>query len=407
MKTQKHTINCPECGHEIDVNELVTHQIEEKLKKDYAEKTKVLNDKISNQEALITQKVEEAKKQAVAGLKAQLKKEVLEENEDAMKTLQKELNEKSDQLKEFNRLKADMSKLQRDKDGLQEKLEAENQIKLNAEIEKVKKEAKENAENESELKIKALQKKLDDQGDLIKQMKRKQEQGSMQLQGEVQELAIEDFLRSNFPLDDIEPIAKGVRGADCLQIVKTHQNPNCGTIYYESKRTKNFNNEWIEKFKQDMLEKGADIGVLITETMPRDKERMHFRDGIFICNFQEFKGLVGILRVMLIRISLNKEAQVNKGQKMEMLYAYLTGSEFRMHVEAIIEGFTRMQEDLTKERRVMHKHWKKREKEIEKVMLNTSSMFGSIKGIAGPAIPEVRGLELDYITEDALPEESE
>jgi hypothetical protein len=236
---------------------------------------------------------------------------------------------------------------------------------------------------------------LEAQRKLTEEMKRKQEQGSMQLQGEVQELAIEEWLAAQFPLDSIEEIKKGARGGDCIQIVNTRSLQNCGTIYYESKRTKDFQPSWIEKFKADIREKGANIGVLVTEVMPSDMDRMGLKEGIWICNYDEFKGLCSVLRESIIQISVAVSSQENKGDKMHMLYDYLTGNTFRLQVEAIVEGFTQMRADLESEKRAMQSIWKKREKQIEKVTVNTIDMHASIKGIAGNAIQAVKLLELE------------
>ena len=225
-------------------------------------------------------------------------------------------------------------------------------------------------------------------------MKRKQEQGSMQLQGEVQELAIEEWLASQFPLDTIDEIKKGARGGDCIQIVNTRTVQNCGMVYYESKRTKDFQPSWIEKFKADIREKGANIGVLVTEVMPSDMSRMGLKEGIWICNYEEFKGLCSVLRESIIQLSIAISSQENKGDKMHMLYDYLTGNTFRLQVEAIVEGFTQMRIDLESEKRAMQSIWRKREKQIEKVTVNTIDMHASIKGIAGNAIQAVKLLEL-------------
>lgn len=225
-------------------------------------------------------------------------------------------------------------------------------------------------------------------------MKRKQEQGSMQLQGEVQELAIEEWLAMQFPLDSVEEVKKGARGGDCIQVVNTHNRVNCGRIYYESKRTKDFQPSWIEKFKADMREKGADVGVLVTDAMPAGFERMGIKDGVWICTYEEFKGLCTVLRETVIQIGLAVASQENKGDKMHMLYDFLTSNTFRMQVEAIVEGFSCMKNDLEKEKRAMQRIWKEREKQIDKVITNTIDMYGSIKGIAGNAIQPVEALEL-------------
>ncbi|CAM4328512.1 DUF2130 domain-containing protein [Zobellia roscoffensis] len=340
--------------------------------------------------------LKEGKKEIESKLKLKLK----EEQSEQFNALQKELNEKSEQIKELNRTKAEIEKLKREKSELKEIAEAESQKKLNeiliAEKEKIKK----SEEDKNELRFKEMQKQLEDQKKLTEEMKRKQEQGSMQLQGEVQELAIEEWLAAQFPLDSIEEIKKGARGGDCIQIVNTRAAQNCGSIYYESKRTKDFQPTWIEKFKADIRDRGANISVLVTEVMPSGMDRMGLRDGIWICNYDEFKGLCAVLRETIVKLDTAMSSQENKGDKMDMLYTFLTGNTFRMQVEAIVEGFTQMKSDLESEKRSMQRIWKQREKQIEKVVTNTIDMYGSIKGIAGNAIQSVKALELPGGDED-------
>jgi len=248
--------------------------------------------------------------------------------------------------------------------------------------------------------IKELHKQLDDQKRLTEEMKRKQEQGSMQMQGEVQELAIEEWLAGKFPLDSIEEIKKGARGGDCIQTVNTRSRQNCGTIYYESKRTKDFQPGWIEKFKNDIRERGANLAVLVTEAMPQGMDRMGLKDGIWVCTYEEFKGLCVVLRETIIQISDAIGSQENKGEKMHMLYDYLTSNEFKLQIEGIVEGFTLMKMDLESEKRSITGHWKKREKQIEKVLLNTNFMYNSIRGIAGTALQPIKALEMPEVSEE-------
>ena len=334
-------------------------------------------------------------------LKAKLEQEKGEE----FKLLEKELNEQSEKLKELSRSKAEISKLIREKSELKEAIEAEAQKSLNQQLIEEKEKIRKIEHEKNELALRELQKQLDDQKKLTEEMKRKQEQGSMQMQGEVQELAIEDWLTTNFPLDTIEEIKKGARGGDCIQVVHTRNRQNCGTIYYESKRTKDFQPSWIEKFKNDIREKGADIGVLVTEAMPSDMERMGLKEGVWICTYEEFKALSLALRESIILVSNASIAQENKGDKMHLLYDFLTSKTFTMQVEAIVEGFTQMKIDLDSEKRAMQRIWKQREKQIEKVITNTIDMYGSVKGIAGSAIPEVKALELPTFSDEDEVEE--
>jgi len=414
-------IACPNCGTQIDVNDLLAHQLEEQIQRKYqnelnetrnefAKKQEVLlrekeefEEKKRRENELFQERFEQKLKEERRTLEEKIKLKLSQEQGEQFADLQKELNEKSEQIKELNRTKAEIEKLKREKDELKEAVEAESQRKLNAQLLEEKEKIRKTEEERNELRVRELLKQLEDQKKLTEEMKRKQEQGSMQLQGEVQELAIEEWLSANFPMDTIEEIRKGARGGDCIQTVHTRIQQNCGTIYYESKRAKDFQPTWIEKFKADIRDKGCDIGVLVTEVMPSDMQRMGLRDGIWICTYEEFKGLCSVLRETIVQISSTLVAQENKGDKMHLLYDFLTSSTFRMQVEAIVEGFTQMKADLESEKRSMQRIWKQREKQIEKVIVNTIDMYGSIKGIAGNAVQEVKALELpdtDFDEED-------
>ncbi len=338
-------------------------------------------------------------------LESSLRIKITQEEKERIALLEKDLNEKSEKLKELNRTKAEIEILKREKDQIRETVEAEAQVKINSllaeEKEKINAKLSEEAERikreeaaKVEFKLKELQKQLVDQKKLTEEMKRKQEQGSMQLQGEVQELAIEEWLTAKFPLDTIEEIKKGARGGDCIQVVNTYTSQNCGKIYFESKRTKEFQHAWVEKFKADMREKDADIGVIVTEAMPAGFERMGIIDGVWICSYEEFKGLSLVLRESVIKLSQAVTSQENKGDKMHLLYDFLTSNTFKLQVEAIVEGFSGMKSSLETEKRSMQRIWKEREKQIEKVIENTIDMYGSIRGIAGNAVQSIKALEL-------------
>ena len=405
-------IKCPNCGTSIDVQDILAHQLEDEIKQKYQlqladeKKTFDAQQEKLNQEKrdfeqrkkqeneLFQDRLDKQLKEDRKVIEEKLKAKLAEEQSEQFQALQKELNEKSEQIKELSRTKAEIEKLKRENAEVREAVEAESQKKLNEILVSERDKIRKTEEDKNELRIKELQKQLEDQRELTAEMKRKQEQGSMQLQGEVQELAIEEWLAAQFPLDTIEEIKKGARGGDCIQIVNTRARQNCGKIYYESKRTKDFQPSWIEKFKADMRVKGADIGVLITEAMPSDFERMGIKDGVWICTYEEFKGLCAVLRESVVQLSMAISSQENKGDKIHMVYDFLTSNTFRMQVEAIVEGFSSMKEGLESEKRAMQRIWKEREKQIEKVITNTIDMYGSIKGIAGNAIQSVKALEL-------------
>lgn len=416
-------IECPNCHTLIDVQDVLSHQVEEKLKREFQQKLDAEKSLLQQkEEALEKSKLDFAEKQKEAdklfqdkldaklreerrALETELKKKIAEEEQERITLLQNELNEQSEKLKELNRTKAEIEKLKREKDQIRETVEAEAQVKINSllaeEKEKINAKLSEEADRikreeatKVELKVKELQKQLEDQKRLTEEMKRKQEQGSMQLQGEVQELAIEEWLIAKYPLDTIEEIKKGARGGDCIQVVNTYTSQNCGKIYFESKRTKEFQQAWVEKFKADMREKGADIGVIVTEAMPAGFERMGIIDGVWICSYEEFKGLSLVLRESVIKLSQAVTSQENKGDKMHLLYDFLTSNTFKLQVEAIVEGFSGMKTSLETEKRSMQRIWKEREKQIEKVIENTIDMYGSIRGIAGNAVQSIKALEL-------------
>jgi hypothetical protein len=410
--SNQNQIKCPNCGTSIDVQDILAHQLEDEIKQKYQaqlakekneyeeEQTKLEQAKLAfeqkkkQENELFQDRLEKQLKEDRKAIEDKVKRKLTEEQEEQFKSLQQELNEKSEQVKELNRSKAEIEKLKREKGELKEEAEAAAQKKLNELLLTEKDKIRRTEEEKNELRFKELQKQLEDQKKLTEEMKRKQEQGSMQMQGEVQELAIEEWLSNHFPLDTIEEIKKGARGGDCIQIVNTRTRQNCGKIYYESKRTKDFQPSWIEKFKADMRDKGADIGVLVTEAMPSDFDRMGMKDGVWICTYEEFKALCAVLRETIIKLSSAISSQENKGDKMSMLYDFLTSNEFRMQIEAIVEGFSAMKTALESEKRSMQRIWKEREKQIDKVVTNTIDMYGSIKGIAGNAIQSVKALEL-------------
>jgi len=246
-----------------------------------------------------------------------------------------------------------------------------------------------------QLKVKELEMQLNEQKKLADEMKRRAEQSSMQRQGEVQELLLESILKENFPFDIIEEVGKGVEGADCIQVVRNNSGTTCGKIIYESKRTKTWSNNWVDKLKADMRSRGADVAILVTQAFPKDMERFGEKDGIWICNFTEVNSVAHLLRNGIIKVHDIQKSEENKGDKMQLLYNYLTGIEFKGQVEAIVEGFMAMKQSIMKERIQMEKLWKEREKQLEKVLISTSGMYGSVKGIAGASVVDIPLLEGD------------
>ncbi len=406
-------IKCPVCGHEFAVDEAFLHQAEERIKAEYDKKAalqvKNLEEQRKNLEKEKAQ-IEAMKERQEEILRVQLEKE----KKKLLTDVQKQAREKFES--ELEALRTENEKQKKENKALQKKelelLRRENELKEKAEEIKIKaekealrqrdqiaSEIRKREEEKNALKIKEYEKKLKDQKELIAEMNRKAEQGSMQMQGEVMELALEEFLDRQYHLDDIREVGKGQRGADVIQNVINEFGQNCGKIIYETKRTKSFGGDWIDKLKKDQREAQADIAVLVTETMPKDLQRFGIKDGVWVCSFPEVQGLSYVLREILIRTQAVKSVDENKNDKMTLLYNYLTSREFAGNIETIVESFSNMKNDIEKEKRAMQRIWKEREKQIERVIGSTVDMYASIKGIAGKSIATVKALELPGTTE--------
>ncbi len=429
QENQTHSFKCPNCQVVIDVNEALYKQIElenqsrflaqqKEFEKEVKEKRaqyqshfkaleqkeEALKEREREQKAQFDDAVKQASTLALQDERAKIieeaRKNAFLEQQKGLELLQKELDEKSKQVQELHQKEAEIERLKRENNEAESRLKAENEKKLNEKLETERERIEKALHEKNELKFKQQEEQLELLRNELKNAQRKAELSSQQFQGEVQELAIEEFLRQKFPLDCIEEIKKGQRGGDCIQVVHTREFQNCGKIYYESKRTKEFQKAWAEKLKSDMREIGADVGVIVSEALPKEMERMGLFEGVWVCSFEEFKGLSTVLREGVIQVSLAKKSQENKGDKVNLLYHYLTSSEFSMQVNAIIEGFEQLRAELEKEKNAMARIWKSREKQMEKVFEGTINMYGSIKGIMGNAIRQVKALELGYDGED-------
>ena len=408
-KTSSQThVQCPSCGYDMNVEQMIERHAEARLRAEFNRKYVQLRKQVKEQEdALERERLEvkqlsartweiiqaELKKERIR-LANQLKQEAIEEAKNTYGSIEQQLKEKQEEILQLKRREVEILNKERSMELQKEQIKLEMEqdfLRRQTDIERT---VRTQLETRQDLLKHEYEKKLADQKKLIDEMTRKMEQGSMQMQGEVQEQAIEQFLLQSFPQDEISSVKTGAHGADCLQVVCNRKGLTAGSIYYESKRTKAFQINWIDKLKQDMRDRKADIGVIVTQTMPKDMDRMGEMSGIWVCTFEEFKALSAILRENLIRISEVASFQKQSGDKMSLLYDFLTSNEFKMQVEGIVDGFTQLHEELMKEKRAMQTIWKRREKQIEKVLLNTNHMYGSIRGIAGSAVQPIDALEL-------------
>ncbi len=376
-------ITCPKCDHQFEPGDTMREEIEKELRGKMIDWQK-------KKEVETAELLEAEKKRIQAELQETVKKSLAADYENQLKLLQQKAVESEEKLKESRKKELEFLQKEQALKAKEEEIQITIQRQLLEERAKLKEQLqKEEAdkislkEQEYQLRTKELEKQIEDQKKLVEEMRRKQEQGSMQLQGEVQELMLEEILQSTFPFDKIEEVGKGVRGADCIQIVRNQFGNESGKIIYESKRTKDFSNEWIEKLKKDMRSFGADVAVIVTQTFPKDMDRFGEKDGVYICTFSEVRSVALLLRNALLKIADARKSQENKGDKMVMLYDYLTGTEFSEQWKAIREGFMTMRQSIQRERDTMEKLWKAREKQLEKVLLNAAHIQGSVEGIAG------------------------
>ena len=407
-------IKCPNCGKIFDVENVIAADLEQKYHQQYQDKLnqslvkveedkkkleteqQLFEDKKKQENELFTQRLQKEKQKMEVEIQEGLRKSISADFENKVKMLESNNADAEEKLK--NARKKELELLQNEQSlknreaeieiTFQKKLQ-EERVNLSEQIKMQEKEKNALKDIEHQLKVKELELQLNDQRKLAEEMRRKAEQGSMQRQGEAQELLLEDILRGNFPFDLIEEVGKGVEGADCIQVVRNNSGKDCGKIIYESKRTKGWSNSWVDKLKADMRNRGADLAILVTQTFPKDMERFGEKDGIWICNFNEVSSVSYLLRHGIMRISDAQKKEENKEGKMQMLYDYLTGLEFKGQVEAIAEGFISMKNSITKERMQMEKLWKEREKQLEKVLISTSGLYGSVKGIAGASVGDI------------------
>ncbi len=379
------TITCPNCHQEISIDDVLTHQIEAELSKDFKEKEKTLRASIEKESnAKLLEKEDLLKKQVTERLE--------KEAESEKKYLKEQLAEKDSKLKESRENELELikekQKLKDDKDAF----EIEKARQLDGERKNIEETASKKATEAKQAEIDQLNKKLSDATKAKDELARKLEQGSQQTQGEVQEIILEELLKSEFIHDDISPVPKGVTGADVVQTVKTKTGLECGKIIWESKKTKSWSEGWIQKLKDDQRSVKADIAVIVSSVLPEGVNGISLRDGVWVCDIKLAISIATALRQTLEAVSREKAMSVGKNEKVEILYAYLTGTEFKHRIETIVETFSSMKSSLDKEKLYFEKSWAEKEKQIQKVIKNTVGIYGDLSGVV--QLQKIEALEL-------------
>jgi len=361
------TISCPKCGNLIEITEALKKQLQEEIE------------------------VETEKR---------IRKEIEEKNELEITNLRKALAEKEAKMTEFRQQELKLREEKRKLEEREKELEIEVQRKLDEERKKAEEKVFRQVQEQFRLRELEKDKTISDLKKALEEAQRKAQQGSQQTQGEVLELDLEETLRRSFPGDEIEPVGKGVRGADVRQIVKSQGGVICGVILWESKRTKAWTDDWTVKLKSDLRAEGANVPVIVSETLPKEAQNgLGVKDGVWVVNFALVLPLAILLRKNLLEVAYQKVVSADKGNKANQLYEYVTGHEFRQQVEALVEVYREMQEEINREKSAFERIWKAREAQLQRFISSTASICGRIQGAVGPSTLQIKGLELPELEE--------
>ncbi len=403
------SVRCPRCSTSFELSDALTLELRDRLRIE-------LQADITQREAQLHQQQEEARKRdeelskarldleaevtrrtqtKVRDLEARAKADAEQALEARLKDLSEAVTRKDQDLQQFRELELGLRKKQRELEAAVLDADLKVQRTLAEERSKIREDAEARTQESHRLKDLEKDKLIQDLKSALDDMKRKADQGSMETQGEVLELDFEERLRRMFHLDDIQPVPRGIRGADLVQMVRTPVGADCGSIIWETKNTKAWSPGWISKLKDDMAETRASLAILVTVALPEGIARFGQVDGVWVSDPLSALPLAAALRQQLLQLERERQASTGKSVKMEMLYAYLAGNEFKGRVEGIVEAFTSLQDQLQRERRAMEKNWKEREKQIERVIKNTVGLYGDMQGIIGGQIPIIEALELE------------
>ena len=409
------TIICPKCKNEIKLTESLAAPLIESIRRDFEQKSAqkdvdlasretALKQReqalLKSQETIDTQVAEKLQSERAKIADNEAKKARLALGNDLtqkakeVSDLQEILKQKDEKLTEAQNAQADFIRKQRELGDARRELDLTVEKRISDGLAATRQQAKKEAEDELKLKVSEKEQTISSMQKQIEDLKRRAEQGSQQLQGEVQELELEKLLKSKFPMDAVDPVPKGEYGGDALQRVVNPLGQSCGTILWESKRTKNWSDGWLTKLRDDQRAAKAEIAVIISQVLPKGVETFGLVEGIWVALPSAALPVAVALRFTLIETAAARLASEGQQTKMELVYQYLTGPRFRQRVQAIVEAFSSMKEDLDREKKAISKQWSKREEQIERVMQSTVGMYGDLQGIAGKTIQEIEGLEL-------------
>jgi len=412
------TIKCPKCNAEIKLTESLAAPLIESTRREYEQRLSKKDADIEKKIALLRDK-EEALLKAKESIDDQVAEKVklerskiaaeeakkaklaiatdLEQKNKEVCDLQDVLKQQNEKLAEAQKAQAELIRKQRELDDAKREMDLTVEKRIQEGLNATRDQARRETEEQMKLKVMEKEQTITSMQKQIEDLKRKAEQGSQQLQGEVQELELENLLRARFPHDIIEPVPKGEHGGDILQRVVGPLGQSCGTILWESKRTKNWSDTWLPKLREDQRTAKAEIAVIVSQALPKDLDAFGSVEGVWVTPPKTAVPVALSLRQTLIEVAAARKASEGQQTKTEMVYQYFTGPRFRQRVQAIVEAFSSMQEDLDKEKKAITKQWAKREEQIDRVMQATVGMYGDLQGIAGKTLQEIKGLSLSAL----------
>jgi hypothetical protein len=400
-------ITCPSCGHQFEATDALTSQIKNHLETEYQTKLKTQEQSIKDEMNKKWETLEKQRQQELVTEKEKIQKELIEKAEKAkqealnkvdleMKDLKAQNEENQKRLAEFTQRELDLRKQTRELEEQKKNMELENARKLDQERKIIEEKIKLEQEEQKRLELAEKDKQLEQLKKSLEEANRRANQGSQQIQGDVQENDLKEILTSHFHFDQIEDVPTGIKGADLIHSVCTNFGQHCGKILWESKRTQRWSEDWVQKLKDDQASTQADIAIIATQVLPDGIKTYGPYKGIWIVQYNShyILALTAALRHHIQEMYQLKNSQVGRDEKMEYLYSYLTGNQFRNKIENIVEAFSSMKSDLESEKRAMQKIWSKREKEITRVIDSTSNLYGDLQGIIGSKLESINQLEL-------------
>ncbi|OGK24486.1 hypothetical protein A2954_07640 [Candidatus Roizmanbacteria bacterium RIFCSPLOWO2_01_FULL_37_12] len=383
-------VKCPHCGNSFSLPDVLTHQLEEQMSKKYSRENEELREKLNNKDKEIVEQKRILWQKALVIAEEKIKDKTSVET----LALKEQIESQRKKINEAQKIELELRRERIKLEQKEKELDLIAQRKIDEERKSISENAYKKAQDENRFKELGMNKQIEDMRKQIEELKRKSDQGSQQLQGEIPELFLENILKTEFPMDEIKPVPKGILGADVLQIVKNKFSKSCGIIIWESKRTKVWQEGWVAKLKEDQREAKAEVAIIISQVLPKDFKHYGQKNGVLIGSFEFIIGLASLVRMKLIELATVKSSLIGKQEKKEYLWNYLQSTEFKHRLEAIDEAIDLRKKILEQEKKWFKNKWATEEKAIELLSDSLMGIGGDLKGIMGKSLPEIKGFDM-------------